>query len=215
MILLFITAKILLFIAVITLLEKYDENAGLQIRNKEYVTMGMIFAVVEVLLFSFYGYGRDYVCRSLVLYYLTAAALIDYKTRRVYRIGSMAFIAVSAFMLFLNWNGNSYFMIEKLSSILVFSLIVIFQGMHSMMGWGDVLTYIGVFLWLGSLSYGCMTIEILSVYMLLANLLFFICNIRKFDWKLKAMKEEVAFLPAMTGAVLIIEFLFWVTNRGY
>ena len=90
MILLFITAKILLFIAVITLLEKYDENAGLQIRNKEYVTMGMIFAVVEVILFSFYGYGRDYVCRSLVLFYLTAAALIDYKTRRVYRIGSMA-----------------------------------------------------------------------------------------------------------------------------
>lgn len=213
MILLFITAKILLFIAVITLLEKYDENAGLQIRNKEYVTMGMIFAVVEVILFSFYSYGRDYVCRSLVLYYLTAAALIDYKTRRVYRIGSMAFIAVSAFMLFLNWNGNSYLMIEKLSSIVVFSMIVIFQGMHSMMGWGDVLTYIGVFLWLGSLSYGCMTIEILSVYMLFANLLFFICNIRKFDWKLKAMKEEVAFLPAMTGAALMILWgLNWIKN---
>lgn len=204
MILLFIITKILLFIAVITLLEKYDENAGLQIRNEEYVTMGMIFAVVEVILFSFYGYGRDYVCRSLVLFYLTAAALIDYKTRRVYRIGSMAFIAVSAFMLFLNWNGNSYLMIEKLSSIVVFSMIVIFQGMHSMMGWGDVLTYIGVFFWLGSLSYGCMTIEILSVYMLFANLLFFICNIRKFDWKLKTMKEEVAFLPAMTGAALMI-----------
>ena len=213
MILLFIIAKILLFIAVITLLEKYDENAGLQIRNKEYVTMGMIFAVVEVILFSFYGYGRDYVCRSLVLYYLTAAALIDYKTRRVYRIGSMAFIAVSAVMLFLNWNGNSYFMAEKLSGILVFSLIVIFGGKHSMMGWGDVLTYIGVFFWLGSLPYGCMTIEVLSVYMLFANLLFFICNIRKFDWKKKAMKEEVAFLPAMTGAALmILWWLNWIKN---
>ena len=213
MILLFITAKILLFIAVITLLEKYDENAGLQIRNKEYVTMGMIFAVVEVILFSFYGYGRDYVCRSLVLFYLTAAALIDYKTRRVYRIGSMAFIAVSAIMLFLNWNGNSYFMAEKLSSILVFSMMVIFQGMHSMMGWGDVLTYIGIFFWLGSLSYGCMTIEILSMYMLFANLLFFICNIRKFDWKNKAMKEEVAFLPAMTGVALVILWgLNWIKN---
>ena len=213
MILLFIIAKFLLFIAVITLLEKYDENAGLQIRNKEYVIMGMIFAVVEVILFSFYGYGRDYVCRSLVLYYLTAAALIDYKTRRVYRIGSMAFIAVSAVMLFLNWNGNSYFMVEKLSSILVLSVIVIFQGMHSMMGWGDVLTYIGVFLWLGSMSYGCMTIEILSVYMLFANLLFFICNIRKFDWKKKTMKEEVAYLPAMTGATLMILWgLNWIKN---
>ena len=213
MILLFITAKILLFIAVITLLEKYDENARLQIRTTEYVSMGMIFAVVEVILFSFYGYGRDYVCRSLVLYYLTVAALIDYKTRRVYRIGSMAFIAVSAIMLFLNWNGNSYFMAEKLSSILVFSMMVIFQGVHSMMGWGDVLTYIGIFFWLGSLSYGCMTIEILSMYMLFANLLFFICNIRKFDWKLKAMKEEVAFLPAMTGAALMILWgLNWIKN---
>ena len=175
--------------------------------------MGMILAVVEVILFSFYGYGRDYVCRSLVLYYLTAAALIDYKTRRVYRIGSMAFIAVSAVMLFLNWNGNSYFMVEKLASILVFSLIVIFQGKHSMMGWGDVLTYIGIFFWLGSMSYGCMTIEILSVYMLFANLLFFICNIRKFDWKKKTMKEETAFLPAMTGAALMILWgLNWIKN---
>ena len=213
MILLFITAKILLFIAVITLLEKYDENAGLQIRNKEYVTMGMIFAVVEVILFSFYGYGRDYVCRSLVLFYLTAAALIDYKTRRVYRIGSIAFIAVSAIMLFLDWNGNSYSMVEKLSSILVFSLIVIFQGKHSMMGWGDVLTYIGVFFWLGSLSYECMTIEVLSVYTLLTNLLFFICNIRKFDWKKRTMKEETAFLPAMAGAALMILWgLNWIKN---
>lgn len=213
MIILFTSVGLVLFKAVIALLNKQDEKADLKVGKKDFLLMGMVFALTEAILSYFYGCGREFLCHSLILFYLISAAMIDHKTRKVYRIGSIVFIGVSVAMFFGNWNGDSFAMIEKLTSIFVFSMLVIFQGMRSMMGWGDVLTYVGAFFWLGALSYECMTIEVLAVYMLIANLLFFICNIRKFDWKGKTMKEEVAFLPAMAGAaVMILWGLNWIKS---
>lgn len=94
---------------------------------------------------------------------------------------------------------------ERTVCILIFSVPAIMQGTLGRMGWGDVLTYIGVFFWLGTWKYECMTLEVMAVYMLLANVLFLILNIRKFDWKKKSMKEEAAFLPGMAGAMMIME----------
>ena len=53
------------------------------------------------------------------------------------------------------------------------------------------------FFYLGTLRYDCMTIELLAVYVLLANVLFLFGNIKKFDWKNKRLKEETAFLPGV------------------
>lgn len=103
---------------------------------------------------------------------------------------------------------NMFAKIERLISIFVFAIIVIFQGVANMMGWGDVLTYIGVFFWLASWKYDVLTIELFVVYMLFANILFLIFNVQKFDWKNKIMKEETAFLPGMTGAVLLLQFIY-------
>ena len=96
-----------------------------------------------------------------------------------------------------------YERVERTICILIFSMIVIMQGTLGWMGWGDVLTYIGAFFWLGSWKYERMTLELLAVYMLLANVFFLIMNIRKFNWKNKRLKEDAAFLPGMAGA------LFW------
>ncbi len=207
MILLFIVAETALFAATMYLLKKYDEKAGIQIKNADYVLMEMIFAVAEVILFSFYGYGREFFCHSLILYYLMSAAWIDWKTKRVYRAGSSCFIAAAVLFFILNRSTDSFFVLERLSCILIFCLIVVIEGVFCTMGWGDVLTFIGVFFWLGSFDYECMTLEVLAVYMLLANLLFLISNLRKFDWKHRRMKEETAFLPAMAVAALIIFLL--------
>ena len=40
------------------LLKKYDNKAGIKVNKKEYVIMGLIFAVTEIVLFSLYGYDR-------------------------------------------------------------------------------------------------------------------------------------------------------------
>ena len=95
MIWLIILTEICLFIAGIYLLNKYDKEAGIQVNKKEYVVMGLIYAAAEIVLFSFYGYGREFGCHSLILFYMIFAAYIDHKTKRVYRIGSIAFILLS------------------------------------------------------------------------------------------------------------------------
>lgn len=205
MIWLIILIEICLFIAGIYLLDKYDKEAGIQVNKKEYVVMGLIYAAVEIVLFSFYGYGREFGCHSLILFYLIFAAFIDQKTKRVYRIGSIVFILLSVGLFIAAKDMSVYERVERTVCILIFSMIAIMQGTLGWMGWGDVLTYIGAFFWLGSWKYKCMTLELLAVYMLLANVLFLIFNIRKFDWKNKTMKEETAFLPGMAGAMLIYE----------
>lgn len=205
MIWLIILIEICLFIAGIYLLNKYDKEAGIQVNKKEYVVMGLIYAAVEIVLFSFYGYGRAFGCHSLVLFYLIFAAYIDHKTKRVYRIGSIVFILLSVGLFIAVKDMSVYERVERTICILIFSMIVIMQGTLGWMGWGDVLTYIGVFFWLGSWKYEFMTLELLAVYMLFANVLFLIFNIRKFDWKSKSMKMETAFLPGMVGAMLILE----------
>lgn len=207
MILLLIFMEIGLFTAGSYLINKYDKEAGIQVSLKEYVTIGLIFVMTEIVLFSFYGYGRELGCHSLVLFYLIFAAYIDHKTKRVYRIGSITFILLSVLLFFCVKDMSVYERVERTICILIFSMIVIMQGTLGWMGWGDVLTYIGAFFWLGSWEYECMTLELLAVYMLLANVLFLLFNIRKFDWKSKTMKKESAFLPGMTGAMLILELL--------
>ena len=205
MIWLIIFIEIGLFMAGIYLLNKYDKEAGIQVNKKEYVVMGLIYATVEIVLFSFYGYGREFDCHSLILFYLIFAAYIDHKTKRVYRIGSIAFILITVVLFFFAKDMSNYDRVERTVCILIFSVLAIMQGTLGWMGWGDVLTYIGAFFWLGTWKYECMTLEVMAVYMLLANVLFLILNIRKFDWKKKSMKEEAAFLPGMAGAMMIME----------
>ena len=144
-------------------------------------------------------------CHSLILYYLIFAAFIDQKTKCVYRIGSIVFISISL-LIFLSVKDMSiYERVERTLSILIFSVIAIMQGTLGWMGWGDVLTYLGVFFSLGTWRYECMTLEIMAVYMLFANVFFLILNIRRFDWKKKRLKEDAAFLPGMAGAMMIME----------
>ena len=205
MIWLIICIEIVLFVIGMYLLKKHDKEAGIQVNKKEYVVMGLIYAAVEIVLFSFYGYGREFGCHSLILYYLIFAAFIDQKTKCVYRIGSIVFISISL-LIFLSVKDMSiYERVERTLSILIFSVIAIMQGTLGWMGWGDVLTYIGAFFWLGSWKYERMTLELLAVYMLLANVFFLILNIRRFDWKKKRLKEDAAFLPGMAGAMMIME----------
>ena len=152
--------------------------------------MGLIFVMTEIVLFSFYGYGREFYCHSLVLYYLIFAAYIDHKTKRVYRIGSIVFILLSVGLFIAAKDMSVYERVERTICILIFSMIAIIQGTLGWMGWGDVLTYVGVFFSLGTWRYECMTLEILAVYMLLANVFFLISNIRRFDWKKKINQKK-------------------------
>ena len=212
MIWLIICIEIVLFVIGMYLLKKHDKEAGIQVNKKEYVIMGLIFAMTEIILFSFYGYGREFGCHSLILYYLIFAAFIDQKTKCVYRIGSIVFISISL-LIFLSVKDMSiYERVERTLSILIFSVIAIMQGTLGWMGWGDVLTYVGVFFSLGTWRYECMTLEILAVYMLLANVFFLILNIRRFDWKKKRLKEDAAFLPGMAGAIFLLEVIIQRMN---
>ena len=204
MILFFGMMELLALYGGLRFLKRFDEKAGIEATRKEYLILWVSLSLMERSIFSIYGYGREFFCHSFLIFYLIIAAFIDYKIQKVYRIGSFLFIVTTVLVFFLLQKQEMFLLLEKLTVILVFSMIIIFQGLHSMMGWGDVLTYIGIFFWIASLSYTCMTVEILAVYMLIANLLFFIGNIKKFNWETKALIEESAFLPAMAGALEIL-----------
>lgn len=196
--------EVILFVTGIYYINKHDEETVIKVSLKEYVTMGLIFVATQVGLFSCYGYGREFGCHSLLLYYLIFAAYIDYKTQRVYRIGSIGFILLSMLIFFVVMDISMHEKVERTLFIMIFSMLSIIQGIFGWMGWGDVFTYIGCFFWLASFSYSCMTIEFFCVYLLIANLFFLICNMKKFDWKNKTLIEKTAYLPSMTVAMGIM-----------
>ena len=146
------------------------------------------------------------------MYYLIFAAYIDHKTKRVYRIGSIVFILLSVGLFIAAKDMSVYERVERTICILIFSMIAIMQGTLGWMGWGDVLTYVGVFFSLGTWRYECMTLEIMAVYMLLANVFFLMLNIRRFDWKKKRLKEDAAFLPGMARAIFLLEVIIQRMN---
>ena len=203
----FLILEMILFVIGIYLIKKYDEKAGIKINRKEYVIMGLIFATTEIVLFSFYGYGREFICHSLMQYYLIFAAFIDYKTKTVYRIGSISFVLFSILVFVMVKDMSIYDRVERTICILIFSMIAIIQGTLGWMGWGDVLTYVGAFFYLGSWTYECMTLELFAVYMLLANTLFLLGSAKKFNWKKKRLEEDAAFLPGMAGAFFILRLV--------
>lgn len=207
MIWLFILEEILLFVVIISFINKHDKENALKVSLREFMTIGLLFTVMQVVLFSFYGYGRELICHSLGLYYLMFAAFIDHKIKRVYRIGSIFFIVLSIILFFFAKDIDLFAKTERFISVLIFSILVIIQGTLGWMGWGDVLTYIGTFFFLGSWRYKCMSLELLAVYMLLANVIFLIINIKNFDWKVKRMKSEAAFLPGMAYAAFFLELI--------
>lgn len=207
MIWLFILEEILLFVVMISFINKHDKENVINVSLREFMTIGILFTVMQVVLFSFYGYGRELICHSLGLYYLMFAAFIDHKIKRVYRIGSIFFIVLSIILFFFAKDIDLFAKTERFISVLIFSILVIIQGTLGWMGWGDVLTYIGTFFFLGSWRYKCMSLELLAVYMLLANVIFLIINIKNFDWKVKRMKSEAAFLPGMACAAFFLELI--------
>ena len=89
MIWVFILEEILLFVVMISFINKHDKENAINVSLREFMTIGLLFTVMQVVLFSFYGYGRELICHSLGLYYLMFAAFIDHKIKRVYRIGSI------------------------------------------------------------------------------------------------------------------------------
>ena len=192
---------------IISFINKHDKENALKVSLREFMTIGLLFTIMQVVLFSFYGYGRELICHSLSLYYMMFAAFIDHKIKRVYRIGSIFFIVLSILLFFFAKDIDLFAKTERFISILIFSILVIIQGTLGWMGWGDVLTYVGAFFYLGSWKYECMTLELFAMYMLLANTLFLIGNAKKFNWKKKRLEEDAAFLPGMAGALILIEII--------
>ena len=145
----------------------------------ELLILEMILFVIGMYLLKKYDdkAGIKVSKKEYVIMGLIFAAFIDYQTKRVYRIGSIGFILVAMLVFTFVKDMSSYDRLEKLLCVLIFSMFSVMQG----------------------------TLELFAVYMLLANCIFLILNMKNFDWKRRKLKEDAAFLPGMAGALVILE----------
>lgn len=202
-----ILVEIILFWLGLYFFSKYEEKLGMMINWKEYILIGIIFTAIEVLLFSLFGYGRDFICHSLGFFYLIIAAYIDYKTQAVYRIGSVLFIAGNMY-LFVSQPMSMAARSEKLLSLIIFNLIIVVYGRLDFMGWGDVLTFTGVSFWLAALIDQVLALESCLYCLMLSSLIFIILNHRNIDWEKMKLRDCQAFLPSLAmGTLLTVVYL--------
>ncbi|MBO5461188.1 MAG: prepilin peptidase, partial [Ruminococcus sp.] len=147
MMILFALLGTALCIGTILFLERNEEGLKLITGKKDLLVIAGAFFIIEATLFSFTGYGREFVCHSLVFFYLITAAYIDNRTQQVYRVGSILFITFCV-AIFLCKDMGWEIRFEKTISLLIFNMAVIAFGKMEFMGWGDVLTFAGVSYWL-------------------------------------------------------------------
>ena len=202
MMILFALLGTALCIGTILFLERNEEGLKLIGSKKDLLVIAGSFFIVEATLFSFTGYGREFICHSLVFFYLITAAYIDNRTQQVYRAGSILFIIFCA-VLFLCKEMNWQMRFEKTISLLIFNMAIIAFGKMDFMGWGDVLTFIGLSYWLSVFTEKILTLES-CLYCLLFSTIIFICaNFKEMDWSNFRMKSYRAFVPSIAGGALI------------
>jgi len=133
MMILFALLGTALCIGTILFLERNEEGLKLIGSKKDLLVIAGSFFIIEATLFSFTGYGREFICHSLVFFYLITASYIDNRTQQVYRVGSIVFIAFCA-ALFLCKDMGWEIRFEKTVSLLIFNMAVIAFGKWS--SWG-------------------------------------------------------------------------------
>lgn len=202
MMILFALLGTVLCVCTILFLERNEEGVKLITGKKDLLVIAGSFFIIEATLFSFTGYGRDFICHSLVFFYLITASYIDNRTQQVYRAGSILFIAFCA-VLFLCKEMNWQMRFEKTISLLFFNMAVIAFGKMEFMGWGDVLTFAGVSYWLAVYTKEIMTLESCLYCMLFSSFLFIVVNLEDMDWDNFRMKGHKAFVPSIAGGALI------------
>lgn len=202
MMILFALLGTALCVGTLLFLERNEKGLKLIMDIKDLLMIAGIFFVVEAVLFSFTGYGRSFVCHSLIFFYLITAAYIDKRTQQVYRIGSILFIVFCA-ILFLCQKMSYISRFEKISSLLIFHVVVVLLGKTEHMGWGDTLTFVGVSFWLGTFTERIMTLESCMYCMLFSGIIFVCTNLGNMDWRKLKLREHHAFLPSIAGGALL------------
>ena len=195
-----------LCVGIILFLERNEKGQKLINGKKDLLVIAGSFFIVEATLFSFTGYGREFVCHSLVFFYLVTAAYIDSKTQQVYRVGSILFIAFCA-AIFLCMDMGVMERFEKTVSLIVFNIAVIAFGKMDFMGWGDVLTFSGISYWLAAYTEWILSLESCLYCMLFSCIIFVGVNFKHMDWNKLVLKEHQAFLPSLAGGALITIYM--------
>ena len=197
----------LLSLSTLMFLDRKDKEMKLIIDKKELLLLGAVFLIVEMILFSYSGYGGEFVCHSLVFFYLVTAAFIDCKTQQVYRMGSILFIFV-CILIFFARKMSFAMRLEKVVSLVMFHVALLCLGKMNFMGWGDVFTFMGVSYWLSAFTRRVLTLESCLYCLFISCLLFVISNLKKMDWKRLKLKEYQPFLPSLAaGALITIGFV--------
>ena len=195
-----------LCVGIILFLERNEKGQKLINGKKDLLVIAGSFFIVEATLFSFTGYGREFICHSLVFFYLITSAYIDNRTQQVYRVGSILFIIFCA-VIFLCKDMGWQMRFEKTISLLIFNMAIIAFGKMDFMGWGDVLTFVGTSYWLGTFTNGIMTLESCLYCLLFSCVIFVGANFKNMDWDSLQMKGHQAFVPSIAGGALITIFL--------
>ena len=205
--------KAFLFFSVIRLINCFEQDESIGIGRTEGILMSLFILVSEMLLFRIHRLTVDYFYHGMVIFYMLTTGFIDHKTRNVYRIGSIFFILSNILVFAFLYRMGIVERAGVLILVLIFSIFSILQGVFKMAGWGDVLTYIGLFFWFGTWkSTQCgtfmMLAEIILVFILIANVLFLLMNVcRLKKWKIQG---GGAYLPAMAAGCVLMEFVAYI-----
>lgn len=189
-------------ILIIKLIQKYDHEHGISITKRTKWYFMILFFLLLGLLRVKYGSGLNFYFYSYLVFYLSVCAFIDWQTQNVYDFLHYITIGTGVIYLFLKGGQLKNIALVLLQVIILFLLIIVWVK-KGMLGGGDGFLLVASSFFLLSPNH-VISIEIPLVNVLLANVIFVITNMRRFDFRKLKMKEKVPFVPSIAASTYVI-----------
>lgn len=206
-ILIIFTGIILTFLTGLTIgfIRRYDHENGIVITKKNRWYFIISFFLLPSMLRIKYGPGIQFYFYSYLVFYLIVCAFVDWQTCHVYDFLHYITIGVGMLYLFLRRNGTGS-IFAVLLHILLFSVLMMVCVKKGVLGGGDGLLLVSISFFLLNPRH-VFGIEVLLINILLANVVFVMTNLRKFNFKKLRMKEQLPFVPSIAISTCVMVLL--------
>lgn len=209
-VMIFTVIAIMIFRLAISFINKIrvkEEEEVINLNNNRKVEVLMLIVIA---LINFKFKGIDLIFIYILTIYLMITAYIDFKTKYVYTILNIITGCLGIIYLIIKCSTISE-LINSSIYIGIFTLITFIFTKFNAYGAGDNDIYIVISLFLYKSSYGIFNLEIMLINILFSNIIAIILvvltNITKIEWKKLKFKDEIAFVPSISIATLILMML--------
>lgn len=192
---------VILFYGAIRIVNKFDQNANIKIKNNLLIVTVIIFSTL--IIYLKYGLTLNFIFIFYLSIYLIVCAYIDFKTMFVYSIFNFITIVISIIYLYLTLEITNFGITNLIINVIIYMVFSFALSKFNVYGEGDSEIFIAISIFI-AIKYNVFIIETLLINMVLSNIVAIFMNLKNIDFKKMKLKNRIAFAPCIAISTMIL-----------